>query len=115
MSRTHTLVEFRLVEYQLAQALINLSKCKEQPDYQLDMEFLSHLKSLMIEFGFTAKQVVSLLLVRHRFSTREFNPLLDLIATTRDDKHQNRHDDSSLEDESGRPGARSRIRESSPA
>lgn len=111
MSRPHTLVEFRLVEYQLAQALVDLSKRKGQPDYQLDMEFLSHLKSLMLEFGFTAKQVVSLLLIRHKFSPREVNPLLDLIASAADKKPGKSHDVSSIEDEPGRPDDRSRVRE----
>lgn len=79
MSRSHTLVELRLAEHQLATMLIALSKRKDQPDYLLDIEFQTQLKALMIEFGYTTPQVVKLLSARDKFTQRGVNPLLDLI------------------------------------
>jgi hypothetical protein len=82
MSRSHTLVELRLVEHQLATLLVALSKKKDQPDYLLDVEFHRQLKALMDEFGYTTPQVVKLLCARDRFDRRGVNPLLDLIPNT---------------------------------
>ncbi len=79
MSRSHTLVELRLAEHQLATMLVALSKKKDQPDYLLDIEFQTQLKALMIEFGYTTPQVVKLLSARDKFTQRGVNPLLDLI------------------------------------
>ncbi|KIF60308.1 hypothetical protein [Pseudomonas fluorescens] len=79
MSRSHTLVELRLAEHQLATMLVALSKKKDQPDYLLDIEFQAQLKALMIEFGYTTSQVVKLLNARDKFTQRGVNPLLDLI------------------------------------
>jgi len=81
MSRSHTLVELRLVEHQLATMLVALSKKKDMPDYLLDMEFHTQLKALMVEFGYTTPQVVNLLNVRNKFARRGVNPLLDLIPS----------------------------------
>ncbi|MEE4103552.1 hypothetical protein V2I78_05580 [Pseudomonas viridiflava] len=79
MSRSHTLVELRLAEHQLATMLVALSKKKDQPDYLLDIEFQTQLKALMIEFGYTTPQVVKLLSARDKSTQRGVNPLLDLI------------------------------------
>ncbi|WP_282351832.1 hypothetical protein [Pseudomonas sp. PS01303] len=79
MSRSHTLVELRLAEHQLATMLVALSKKKGQPDYLLDIEFQTQLKALMIEFGYTTPQVVKLLRAREKFTQQGVNPLLDLI------------------------------------
>ncbi|WLG59597.1 hypothetical protein PSH77_14000 [Pseudomonas extremorientalis] len=79
MSRSHTLVELRLAEHQLATMLVALSKKKDQPDYLLDIEFQTQLKALMIEFGYTTPQVVKLLSAREKFTQRGVNPLLDLV------------------------------------
>ncbi|GAB0080291.1 hypothetical protein TOC8171_57120 [Pseudomonas syringae] len=79
MSRSHTLVELRLAEHQLATMLVALSKKKDQPDYLLDIEFQTQLTALMIEFGYTTPQVVKLLNARDKFTQRGVNPLLDLI------------------------------------
>lgn len=79
MSRSHTLVELRLAEHQLATMLVALSKKKDQPDYLLDIEFQTQLKALMTEFGYNTPQVVKLLNARDKFTQRGVNPLLDLI------------------------------------
>jgi len=81
MSRSHTLVELRLVEHQLATMLVALSKKKDQPDYLLDVEFHTQLKALMIAFGYTTPQVVKLLRARDKLTQRGVNPLLDLIPS----------------------------------
>ncbi|MDY7564713.1 hypothetical protein QN400_23985 [Pseudomonas sp. RTC3] len=81
MSRSHTLVELRLAEHQLATMLVALSKKKDQPDYLLDIEFHAQLKALMVEFGYTTPQVVKLLCARDKFAQRGVNPLLDLIPS----------------------------------
>ena len=79
MSRSHTLVELRLAEHQLATMLVALSKKKDKPDYLLDIEFQTQLKALMSEFGYSTPQVVKLLCARDKFSQHGVNPLLDLI------------------------------------
>lgn len=81
MSRSHTLVELRLAEHQLATMLVALSRKKDQPDYLLDIEFQAQLKALMIEFGYTTSQVVKLLCARDKFTQRGVNPLLDLVPS----------------------------------
>lgn len=115
MSRPHTLVEFRLAEFQLAKALLVLSKKKDQPDYVLDIEFHTQLKELMLEFGFTAKQVISILLAREKFSSQQLNPLLDLIPTLSDEQPLSDGSLSSTVRELIEPAIRPRSRESTPA
>jgi len=115
MSRPHTLVEFRLAEFQLAKALLVLSKKKDQPDYVLDIEFHTQLKELMLEFDFTVKEVISILLAREKFSSQQLNPLLDLIPTLSDEQPLSDGCLSSTVRELIEPGIRPRSRESTPA
>lgn len=114
MSRPHTLVEFRLAEFQLAKTLLALSKKKDQPDYVLDVEFHTQLKELLQEFGLNSKQVVSILLAREKFSSHHLNPLLDLIPVTRNDQPPS-IGSSSADDRASESAVRPRARESTPA
>lgn len=111
MSRPHTLVEFRLVEFQLAKALLALSKRKGQPDYVLDLEFHTQLKELMLEFGLTAQQVISMLLAQEKYLSQKINPLLDLMPVHRAEKSPSAGRSSSTVRENIEPEAQLRSRE----
>lgn len=115
MSRPHTLVEFRLAEYQLAKTLLALSKKKDQPNYVLDIEFHTQLRELMLEFGYTAKQVISILLAREKFSFQQLNPLLDLIPMVGGEQPSSDGNSLSTGKELIEPPVRLRSRESAPA
>lgn len=65
MVRTHTLVEYRLKEYELEQALRRLKKEQEGLDYKLDVEFYLKLEALTKDYGYTLSQVFELLLARY--------------------------------------------------
>ncbi|MDX9681895.1 hypothetical protein QMK56_10350 [Pseudomonas protegens] len=65
MVRTHTLVEYRLKEYELEQALRRLKKEQEGLDYKLDVEFYLQLEALTKDYGYTLNQVFELLLARY--------------------------------------------------
>lgn len=65
MVRTHTLVEYRLKEYELEQALRRLKREQEGLDYKLDVEFYFKLEGLTKDYGYTLNQVFDLLLARY--------------------------------------------------
>lgn len=64
MVRTHTLVEYRLKEFELEQALRKLKKQQESLDYKLDVEFYLKLETLAKEHGYSLSQVYDLLASR---------------------------------------------------
>ena len=65
MVRTHTLVEYRLKEFELEHALRSLKKQQDGVDYKLDMEFYIKLEALTKDYGFTLNQVFDLLSARY--------------------------------------------------
>lgn len=65
MVRTHTLVEYRLKEFELEQALRSLKRQQEGLDYKLDVEFYLKLEALTKDYGYTFSQVFDLLLARY--------------------------------------------------
>ncbi|WP_122390751.1 hypothetical protein [Pseudomonas savastanoi] len=69
MVRTHTLVEYRLKEYELEQALRSLKAQQEGLDYKLDVEFYLRLEALAKDFGYSFRQVYDLLYARHSGET----------------------------------------------
>jgi len=69
MVRTHTLVEYRLKEYELEQALRSLKAQQEGLDYKLDVEFYLRLEALAKDFGYSFRQVYDLLHARHSGET----------------------------------------------
>lgn len=69
MVRTHTLVEYRLKEFELEQALRSLKKQQEELDYKLDVEFYHKLQDLTERHGYSMAQVFDLLLSRYEGST----------------------------------------------
>lgn len=69
MVRTHTLVEYRLKEYELERALRSLKKQQEELDYKLDVEFYLKLEALTKDFGYSFRQVYELLHARYLGAT----------------------------------------------
>ncbi|RON51850.1 hypothetical protein [Pseudomonas frederiksbergensis] len=69
MARAHTLVEYRLKEFELEQALRSLKKQQDGLDYKLDVEFYFKLEELTKRHGYTLKQVFDLLMARYESST----------------------------------------------
>lgn len=69
MVRTHTLVEYRLKEYELEQALRSLKAQQEGLDYKLDVEFYLRLEALAKDFGYSFRQVYDLLHARYSGET----------------------------------------------
>ncbi|VVP85728.1 hypothetical protein PS918_02757 [Pseudomonas fluorescens] len=65
MVRPHTLVEYRLKEFELEQTLRSLKKQQEDLDYKLDVEFYLKLEALTKDYGYTLSQVFDLLLARY--------------------------------------------------
>ncbi|MBV6824514.1 hypothetical protein [Pseudomonas sp. PD9R] len=65
MVRTHTLVEYRLKEFELEQTLRSLKRQQEGLDYKLDVEFYLKLEALTKDYGYTLSQVFDLLLARY--------------------------------------------------
>lgn len=65
MVRTHTLVEYRLKEFELEQALRRLKKQQESLDYKLDVEFYLKLEALAKGYGYSLGQVYDLLVARY--------------------------------------------------
>ncbi|WP_225935636.1 MULTISPECIES: hypothetical protein [Pseudomonas] len=61
MVRTHTLVEYRLKEFELEQTLRTLKKQQESLDYKLDVEFYLKLEALAKDYGYSFSQVYDLL------------------------------------------------------
>lgn len=71
MVRTHTLVEYRLKEFELEQALRNLKKQQEELDYKLDVEFYHKLEDLTERHGYSMTQVFDLLMSRYEGSAQQ--------------------------------------------
>jgi hypothetical protein len=71
MVRTHTLVEYRLKEFELEQALRNLQKQQEELDYKLDVEFYHKLEDLTERHGYSMTQVFDLLMSRYEGSAQQ--------------------------------------------
>lgn len=71
MVRTHTLVEYRLKEFELEQALRNLKKQQEELDYKLDVEFYHKLEDLTQRHGYSMTQVFDLLMSRYEGSAEQ--------------------------------------------
>ncbi|MFJ5298666.1 hypothetical protein ACIQAL_19295 [Pseudomonas sp. NPDC088368] len=71
MVRTHTLVEYRLKEFELEQALRNLKKQQEELDYKLDVEFYHKLEELTERHGYSMTQVFDLLMSRYEGSAEQ--------------------------------------------
>lgn len=65
MVRRHTLVEYRLKEYELEQALRSLKAQQDGLDYKLDVEFYLRLEALAKDFGYSFRQVYDLLHARY--------------------------------------------------
>lgn len=65
MVRTHTLVEYRLKEFELEQTLRSLKKQQDGVDYKLDMEFYLKLEALTKDYGYTLNHVFDMLLARY--------------------------------------------------
>jgi hypothetical protein len=71
MVRTHTLVEYRLKEFELEQALRSLKQQQEGLDYKLDVEFYHKLEDLTERHGYSMTQVFDLLMSRYEGSTEQ--------------------------------------------
>ena len=65
MVRTHTLVEYRLKEYELEQAFRSLKQQQEKLDYKLDVEFYLGLEALAKDFGYSFSQVYDLVQAKY--------------------------------------------------
>jgi len=55
------LAEFRKLEQQLAEQLAELESMKDDSELKKEMEFESKLRALLAEYGFSLKNVISLL------------------------------------------------------
>jgi hypothetical protein len=109
MVRTHTLVEYRLKEFELEQALRNLKKQQEELDYKLDVEFYHKLEDLTERHGYSMTQVFDLLMSRYEGSAAqasggagELNARTNTALLEMMQRLEPRRD-SSLEDVDGRP------------
>ncbi len=71
MVRTHTLVEYRLKEFELEQALRSLKKQQEGLDYKLDVEFYHKLEHITERHGYSMTQVFDLLMSRYEGSAEQ--------------------------------------------
>jgi hypothetical protein len=86
MVRTHTLVEYRLKEFELEHALRSLKKQQDGVDYKLDMEFYIKLEALTKDYGYTLNHVFDLLSVRYGGASSDANIDVDgLKARTNTD------------------------------
>jgi hypothetical protein len=79
MVRTHTLVEYRLKEFELEQALRKLKKQQDGVDYKLDMEFYIKLEALTKDYGYTFNQVFDLLSARYGGAGSDANCNVDSL------------------------------------
>lgn len=79
MVRTHTLVEYRLKEFELEQALRSLKKQQDGVDYKLDMEFYIKLEALTKDYGYTLNQVFDLLSARYGGAGSDANGDVDSL------------------------------------
>lgn len=65
MARTHTLVEYRLKEYELERTLRALQVQQQELDYQLDLEFFEKLSALSKQYGYSYAKIFDLLKSRY--------------------------------------------------
>lgn len=65
MARSHTLVEYRLKEYELEQTLRVLQVRQQELDYQLDLEFFEKLSALSKQYGYSYAKIFDLLRSRY--------------------------------------------------
>lgn len=79
MVRTHTLVEYRLKEFELEQALRSLKMQQDGLDYKLDMEFYIKLEALTKDYGYTLNQVFDLLSARYSGLDSDANADVDSL------------------------------------
>lgn len=69
MGRTHTLVEYRLKEYELEQTLRALQEQQRAPDYLLDLEFFEKLSALAKKYDYSYARIFELLKCRYEGRT----------------------------------------------
>ncbi|MFT2159822.1 hypothetical protein [Pseudomonas putida] len=65
MGRTHTLVEYRLKEYELEQTLRALQEQQRAPDYLMDLEFFEKLSALAKKYDYSYARIFELLKCRY--------------------------------------------------
>lgn len=64
MTRSHTLINLRKAERQLAEAVKEIKKIQSTQDYELDLQFFKELTQLMATYNYEPRQVAEMLVAR---------------------------------------------------
>jgi hypothetical protein len=64
MTRSHTLIDLRKAERQLAEAVKEIKKIQSTQDYELDLQFFKELTQLMATYNYEPRQVAAMLVAR---------------------------------------------------
>jgi hypothetical protein len=64
MTRSHTLIDLRKAERQLAEAVKEIKKIQSTQDYELDLQFFKELTQLMATYNYEPRQVAEMLVAR---------------------------------------------------
>ncbi|VVP61687.1 hypothetical protein PS874_06320 [Pseudomonas fluorescens] len=64
MTRSHTLIDLRKAERQLAEAVKEIKKIQSTQDYELDLQFFKELTQLMATYSYEPRQVAEMLVAR---------------------------------------------------
>lgn len=64
MTRSHTLIDLRKAERQLAEAVKEIKKIQSTQDYKLDLQFFKELTQLMATYNYEPRQVAAMLVAR---------------------------------------------------
>ena len=64
MTRSHTLIDLRKAERQLAEAVKEIKKIQSTEDYELDLQFFKELTQLMATYSYEPRQVAAMLVAR---------------------------------------------------